>query len=470
MPKTFDIVTRDMVIGGRAAALYFVDGFANGELLAEIMKYLLKVEREDISLGAVKKLLQHNIIAVEVEEIETIEDGIDELLAGPQMLLIDGEEKGIVIDARTWAMRSPDEPESEKATRGPNEGFIETMLFNLAMIRRRIRDPKLRAEAFKVGARSKSDVAMVYIEDIANPDLVDKIREKLQNINIDGIPLADKNVEEFLVGKTINPLPRIRSTERPDNAVAHLLEGQIVILVDNSPTVLMLPAPFLSFTQSFEEYRQSVLTGTYLTLLRMLAIPISVVLPALWLLAALEPSLLPHSLKFIGPKSHGTIHLGLQFIFASIGIDLIWLASIHTPNTLATSLGLIGALMLGDYSVQIGLFSSEVIFYMAIAAIATFTVPNYEVGLVFKLFRFLLIVLVMFFKLWGLLAGLGLMFIIMFRTRSFGVPYLWPIIPFNWQGLKSYLVRNSTLTVPAERPAFVKAGDKMRKPPEKGKS
>lgn len=457
------------MIGGKAAALYFVDGFANGELLAEVMKYLLQVEREDLSLGVVKKLLQHNIIAIEVEEVETIDDGIDQVLAGPQLLLIDGEAKGIVIDARTWAMRSPDEPESEKSTRGPNEGFIETMLFNLAMIRRRIRDPKLRAEAFKIGARSKSDVAMVYIEDIANPDLVERIREKLQSIDVDGIPLADKNVEEFLVGKTFNPLPRIRSTERPDNAVAHLLEGQIAIIVDNSPTVLMLPAPFLSFTQSFEEYRQSVLTGTYLTLLRMLAIAISVFLPALWLLGATEPSLLPHALKFIGPKSHGTIDLGLQFILASIGIDLIWLASVHTPNTLATSLGLIGALMLGDYSVQIGLFSSEVIFYMAIAAIATFTIPNYEVSLVFKLFRFMFLLLVMFFKLWGLLAGVGFMFIIMFRTSSFGVPYLWPVIPFNWNGLKSYILRNSTLTVPAERPAFVKAGDKMRKPSDKGK-
>ena len=468
MPKTFDLVTRDLMIGNKEAALYFIDGFANGELLAEVMKQLLLVEQKEVTVDVIKKLLLKHIIAIEVEEVDNLDTGIDQVLAGPQLLLIDGEEKGIVIDARTWAQRGPEEPESEKSTRGPNDGFVETMLFNLAMIRRRIRDPQLRAEVFKVGARSKSDVALVYIEDIANPQLVTRIRNKLENIVVDGIPLADKNIEEFLVGKTKNPLPRVRATERPDNAAAHLLEGQIAVLVDNSPTALLLPAPFLSFTQSFEEYRQTVLTGTYLTILRFCAIFISMLLPALWLVAALNPQILPEALKFIGPKEYGSIHLGLQFILASIGIDLIWLASIHTPNSLATSLGLIGALMLGEFSVQVGLFSAEVIFYMAIAAICTFTLPNYEVSLIVKMVRFLLLILAIFLKWWGVLGGLLAVFILALRTDSFGVPYLWPIIPFNWNGVKSYILRNSTLTVPRYRPEFVAAVDKTRQPGSDG--
>lgn len=468
MPKTFDIVLREFTIGGRNACMVFIDGMANGDLLADIMKVLFQVKREDLSVDAIQKLLNLHIIAIETQIVDTLDQGINEMLAGPQLLLLEGEEKGIIIDARTWLSRGPEEPELEKATRGPGDGFVETMLFNLASIRRRIRDPKLRTEAIKIGTRSQSDVALVYIEDIANPDLIDAIRTKLENVeDVDGIPLADKNIEEILLGKSLNPLPRVRYTERPDNAAAHLLEGNLVILVDNSPTALILPAPFLAHTQSLEEYRQSQIMGTYLTLLRMLAIPISMILAPLWLLVSLEPSLLPEGLQFIGPKEMGIISLGLQFILASIGIDLIRMASIHTPNTLATSLGLIGALMLGEFSVKVGLFSSEVIFYMAISAIATFTIPAYELALVIKLFRFFLIILVSYFRLWGLLGGLVVIFIIFLKTSSFGIPYLWPIIPFDFSGLKSFIFRTSILALPIKRPEALQTKDSDRR--ENGK-
>lgn len=464
MPKTFDLVKRDLCIGGKSAVLVFIDGLANGELLANVLRNLLAVEREDLSVDAVKKIMNQHLNAIEVSEVTTLDEGIQEVLAGPQLLILDGEEKGIVIDARTWMSRGPEEPESEKSTRGSNDGFVETMLFNLSAVRRRIRDPKLRAEVIKVGRRSQSDVCISYIEDIANLDLVDHIRSKLETIDVDGIPLADKNIEEFLVGPSLNPLPRVRSTERPDNVAAHLLEGHIVVFTDNSPTALILPAPLMAHTQSMEEYRQSVVTGTYLTILRLAAIPISLILPALWLLVASHPEYLPEGLKFIGPKETGVLHLAVQFILATIGIDMIWMASIHTPNTLATSLGLIGALMLGEFSVKVGLFSSEVILYLAIAAIANFTIPNYELSLVIKLFRFLLLILTGFFGLWGFLGGLAIVFFIFVRTKSFGVPYLWPIIPFNWNGLKSYVTRESTMALPRKRPAYLKTTDSTRKP------
>ncbi|MCK4260559.1 MAG: spore germination protein [Halanaerobiales bacterium] len=464
MPKTFDLIQRNFTIGGKNASLIFIDGLANGELLAEVMKILVKVERDEISVNTLEKLLNQHIIVIETEIVDTLDQGVQELLAGPQLLLLEGERKGILIDARTWMSRSPEEPELEKATRGPADGFVETMLFNVASIRRRIRDPKLRSEVIKVGKRSQTDVALVYIDDIVNQNLVDEIRTKLEAIEVDGIPLADKNIEDFLVGKTLNPLPRVRYTERPDNAAAHILEGHLVVLVDNSPTALTMPAPFLAHIQSLEEYRQSSVVGTYLTFLRMIAMPLSMLLPSLWLLVSLQPEILPESLKFIGPKEVSTINLGLQFILASLGIDLIRMASIHTPNTLATSLGLIGALMLGEFSVKVGLFSSEVIFYMAIAAIASFTIPGYELALVIKLFRLFLLILVIYFKVWGLIGGILLILLLFITTRSFGVPYFWPIIPFNWQGLKSYMVRSSILAVPSTRPKILKTEDSDRKP------
>lgn len=463
-PKTFDLIQRKFSIAGREASLVFIDGMANGELLAEIMKFLLNLRRDDLSVDMINQLLQQNIIAIEGEIFTDLDEAILEVLAGPQLLLIDGQDRGIIIDARTWVSRGPEEPELEKATRGPGDGFVETMLFNLAAIRRRIRDPQLRAEAIKIGKRSRNDVCLVYIEDIANTQLVDQIRDKLNQIAVDGIPLADKNVEEYLVGRSLNPLPKVRYTERPDNAAAHLLEGHLVVLVDNSPTALVLPAPFLAHTQSFEEYRQSTLMGTYLVSLRTLAIPISMILAPLWLLFSVQPELLPENLAFIGPKEIGGINLGLQFILASIGIDFLRMASIHTPSTLATSLGLIGALMLGEFSIQVGLFNSEVIFYMAISAIATFSIPGYELALVIKLCRFILIILVLFFEIWGLIFGLLLIFIFFIRTKSFGIPYLWPLIPFNYQSLKSFLIRTSSQSLPRMRPERLKTKDSDRKP------
>ena len=466
--KTFDVLSREITIGEKDAFLYFIDGMAKGEFLGEVLKVLYWIEREDLSIDTIEKILKQNLIVIETETVEDLDDAIEKMLAGPQLLFIEGEEKAIVIDARTWPSRGPAEPETEKATRGPAEGFIETMLFNVAMVRRRIRDEKLRSEVVPVGQRSKTDVAMVYIEDIANPELVDYVRDKLEDIDVDAIPLADKNIEEYLVGSTLNPLPRVRYTERPDTAAAHILEGYIVVMVDTSPTALILPAPFMSHTQSLEEYRQSSLMGTYLTLLRMIAIPISMLLVPLWLLVSLQPELLPEGLQFIGPgEDVGSINLGLQFILASIGIDFIRMASIQTPNTLATSLGLIGALMLGEFSVKVGIFNTEVILYMAIAAIASFTIPGYELALVIKLCRFFLIILVVFFKLWGLLGGLAVIFLIFVMTKSFGIPYLWPVIPFKFSALKSFVIKSSARNLPRMRPLALKTNDSDRKPEKK---
>ncbi len=460
--KTFDFVNRDFKIGDREASLIFIDDLSNGQLLNRILEYLMKTKREELSVDVIKKILESRLPVLEVTIVDKIDDLIDEVLAGPQALLIDGEDRAIIIDARTWMSRGPQEPELEKATRGPEDGFIETMVFNLQMIRRRIRDPKLRAEAVKVGKRSNSDTAIVYIEDIADKSLVEEIKSKLENIDVDGLPLADRTVEDFLTGDTLNPLPKVRYTNRPDIVSSHILEGKICVLVDNSPTALILPATFFDHTQNLEEYRQPPLPGTYLSLLRLFAVVLSLVLPPLWLTMAYGPTWLPESLSFIGIKELGKVPIGLQFILASIGIDLIRIASIQTPSSLATSLGLIGALMLGEFSVEVGLFSPETILYMAIGAISNFTIPGFELALTIKLLRLFLIILVLFFKLPGLIGGLILIFMLFVFSKSFGIPYLWPLIPFNWPALKTYLFRQSILTLDTRRPGINKKQDSTR--------
>jgi len=459
--ESFDILVRTFEIGNKEAGLVFIDGFIKDELIIPILK-LMESTREDISVDAIKKILNNRLPYYEIETVDTLDKIIDQVLAGPQVLLLDGEEQAIIIDGRTWLSRTPDEPELEKSTRGPADGFVETMLFNVNAVRRRIRDVNFRAQVLKVGKRSKNDVALVYIKDIINPRLVEEVRTKLNSVEVDGIPLADKSVEDIITGGNINPLPRVRYTERPDNVAAHILEGHLAIIVDNSPTALIIPAPFLSHIQNLENHRKGPVLGAYLNMIQFLAIFISVLLPAIWLLLATNKELLPEYLKFIGVKQESSIGLGIQFILASIGIDLIRMASIQTPSTLATSLSLIGALLLGDFAVKVGLFSPEVILYIAVAAISNFSVPGYELALVLRLFRILFILAVIVAGFWGFGAVLILVFFWLVFTKSFGVSYLWPLIPFDYQALKSFLFPRTILDLSQKRPAAYNLQDNDR--------
>ncbi|MFW6035576.1 MAG: spore germination protein [Halothermotrichaceae bacterium] len=460
--ESFDVLIREFEIGGRKSALVFIDGFIKDDLIYPIRE-LMESTREDISVDVVRKILNNRLPYYEVEILSDLDKVVQQILAGPQILLIDGVQEVIVIDGRTWLSRSPDEPELEKATRGPADGFVETMLFNVNAVRRRIRDANFRAEVIQVGKRSKNDIALVYIKDIINPDLLKEVKSKLESVDIDGLPLADKSVEDIITGGTLNPLPLVRYTERPDNIAAHILEGHLAVIVDNSPTALVLPAPFLSHIQTLEIYRKGTIIGTYLSFMRMVAIIISVFLPAVWLLMASNKALLPEYLDFIGIKETGpTIGLGIQFIIASIGIDLIRMASIQTPSTLATSLSLVSALLLGDFAVKVGLFSPEVILYMAVSAISNFAIPGYETALVLKMFRFIFLISVIIGNIWGFIISFVLISGIMIFTRSFGVQYLWPIIPFNYSSLKSYLVRQTVLDLSHIRPAAYKTKDQDR--------
>jgi len=459
--ESFDVIVREFTIGDKKAGLVFLDGFIKDNLIF-ILQKLMSVKREDISLNTITSILDNFLPFYEVNRVNSLDKVIQEILAGPQALLIDGQTEAIIIDARTWLGRTPSEPELEKATRGPADGFVETMLFNINAIRRRVRDPNFRAEVIQIGKRSRNDLSLVYIKDIVDKNLVKEVKDKLGNIDIDGLPLADKSIEEIITGGTINPLPLVRYTERPDNVAAHILEGDMAIIVDNSPTALIFPAPFFSHIQTLEVFRRGPVIGTYFSLLSILGIIISVLLPAVWLLMATNEQLLPESLNFIGVKEESNIGLGLQFILASIGIDLIRMASIQTPGTLATSLSLIGALLLGDFAVKVGLFSPETILYISISSISNFAIPGYEIAMVLKLIRVLLLLAIIIGNIWGFAVTLVIVFLWFALTKSFGIYYLWPLIPFDYHALKSLIVRQTVLDLSHRRPKAKNSRDQDR--------
>lgn len=474
LDKNFDLMLRKFKVGPKDAIMLFVDAFAKDLEMLQITKVLQNLTREEMVPNTINKLIEEKIGYMEVETVETINETIDEVLAGPLAILIDGQDTAILLDVREYPARSPEEPDLEKVVRGSRDGFVETLVFNTALIRRRIRDPKLRMEVLQSGSRSKSDICISYIDDIANPDLVDEVKELIEKIEIDGLPMAEKSVEELITpGSYWNPMPKVRYTERPDVAAVHLLEGHVLIIVDNSPSVIILPTTYFHHMQHVEEYRQSPSVGFYIRWVRFIAIFASVFLLPLWLLVSLQPELLPEGLKFIGPEEVGTVPLVAQFLLAEIAIDFLRMAAIHTPGPLATSLGIIAAILIGDIAIEIGLFIPEVLLYVAIAAVGTFSTPSYELSNANRLIRLFLLVMIGLFQLPGFIIGLILSFGLLAFTKSFGVPYLWPLIPLNLKALKTILVR-SPVPVQNIRPSLVKPQDYIRqsspaRKPGKGK-
>lgn len=451
---SFDIIERPVEIGGRQAAFYFVDGFVKDKVTADIFASLQETARAEMVPDVIRKLLARRIPYFEVDTVDTVEEAVESVMAGPIVLFIDREDTAIVIDVREYPTRSIEEPDLEKVTRGSHEGLTETLVFNTAMIRRRLRDPRLRFEIFQVGRRSRTDVAVGYIADIADHGLVDQIKRRIQEASVDALPMGVKNLEEIIVKSPWNPLPKVRYTERPDVAIAHLLEGHIIVLVDTTPMAMILPVTLFHFFEHAEEFFQSPPIGTYLRWVRAAAFLLAAVFTPLWLALYLSKPDLPEWLEFIGPKEPSTVPVWLQFFILELGIDLIRMALIHTPTALATSLGIVGAILLGDLAVSVGLFVPETVLYTAVAAIGYFAVPSLELAYSIRLYRYVLLTLATLFRLPGLAAGLAAGFLVLAFTRSMNVPYLFPLIPFHGRSLLKSLLR---LPVPAvsERPPLI---------------
>lgn len=459
--QSFDVVHIDLEYAERKMAMFLVDGLVKDDILHLLMKFLARLTPEDLKKDVLQKLLKTDIPYIEIDTENDLDKVADMVLAGPTALVVDGIDEVIIIDARTYPVRGPEEPDTERVVRGSRDGFVETIVFNTALTRRRIRDHTLRMEYMQVGRRSKTDIVLCYIGDITDGDMVKKLKDTISTIDIDGLPMADKTIEEFISGSLWNPYPKVRYTERPDTAAAHLYEGHVVIFVDGTPSAMIIPATFWHHLQHAEEYRNRPLTGAYLRFVRYVAVFASIFLLPLWYLFNLDAHLLPDNLKFIGPNEQGHIPLLLQFLLIEVGLDMLRMAAIHTPTSLATALGLVAALMIGQVAVEVGLFTNEVILYFSVAAIGTFATPTYELGLANRLVRIALLLVTALFHTPGYLIGCTLFIILLARMESFGVPYLWPLIPFNFRAARDVIVR-TPIPLKNRRPRILNPKDPDR--------
>lgn len=437
---TFDVLVRELNVGGRDAALIFIDGLIKDNATVHVMKFLMQLRREDLAPRPIKKLLRRGLPYFEVETVESVDEIVDQVLAGPAALLIDGQTEAIILDLREYPTRSIEEPDLERVTRGSREGLVETIVFNTALIRRRLRDPNLRFEMRSVGKWSRTDVALGYIDGVANRDTIDEIRRHLEEVDVGALTMGSQSLIELLVGQRLNPLPLARLTERPDVVAAHLVEGHIAVFTDTSPTALILPANVWHFTQHAEEYFQSPAVGTFLRWIRFLAIGLSLVLGPAWLVLASQETA-PGWIAFIGPDEPPNVPLWVQFFLLEFGIILIGQALIHTPTAMSTALGIVGAILLGDLAIQVRIFVPETVLYAAVSALMSFATPSIEFAQAVRLFRLMLFALVALWGGWGFVIGVVITLIWLGFTNSFGLPYLYPLIPFNGKALVRLLFR-----------------------------
>ncbi|MFD1738802.1 spore germination protein [Bacillus salitolerans] len=460
---SFDLGIRKFKVLDTNIQMLYLNGMCDTQFIINILREVINLNEREKAKGNAFEIIENRVNHQSVETVKNLDEVVDKVMAGLIIFFVEGESKALVVDVRSYPGRNPQEPDTEKVIRGSRDGFTENIIINTALVRRRIRDERIRHEILQVGERSKTDVCIAYLQDVADPNLVKIIKKEIESIQTDGLTMADKTIEEFLVKQGYNPYPLVRYTERPDVAASHMLEGHVIIIVDTSPSVIITPTTFFHHVQHAEEYRQAPAVGTFVRWVRFIGILASVFLLPLWFLMVLEPSLLPENLSFIGPSEKKNIPIVVQLFLADLGIEFLRMAAIHTPTPLATAMGLIAAALIGQIAIDVGLFVPEVILYVAVAAIGSFATPSYELSIANKISRLILLILVAIFHVPGLVVGSTLFILFLASIRSLDTPYLWPFLPFDPVAFLKILVRSS---VPGStlRPSIAKPQNKKRQP------
>ena len=400
--ESFDLVQRDIVIGGKKSSFFFIDGFTKDDTMLKIMTSFFSVTEEKMPDSATEfsRLL---VPYVEVDTLSEFDGIIKNLLSGTTCLFVDGYEACIVIDCRTYPARGVDEPYNDKSLRGPRDGFVETIVFNTALMRRRIRDPHL---IMKMTESSRTDVAICYMDDRVDQELLKNLNSRLEKIHVDALRMTQQTLaEELFKRKWFNPFPKFKFTERPDTAASCLLEGKVVILVDNSPSAMILPTSILDMIEEANDYYFPTITNVYLKMSRALITIATVFVTPLFLLFMQNLEWLPEVFAFVAIKDTVNIPLIFQLLILELAIDGLRLAAMNTPSMLSTPLSVIAGIVMGEFSVRSGWFNSEVMLYMAFVAVANYTQPNFELGYALKFMRLLLLVLTAMFNWIGFLIG-----------------------------------------------------------------
>lgn len=430
--QSFDLVRRDLIIADRKAALFFIDGLLKDDITEKILEFFYKNVKSENFKSALY-FAQSSVPYVEVEVTSDLKKICTDVLSGISALITEGFTEVILLDTRTYPQRSTSEPDNDKVLRGSRDGFVETLINNTALIRRRIRDTNLTVKAYSVGTQSHTDVAVIYMENKVDKKLLANLDKRLKAIDVPSLTMNQQSLVEALYKNLwYNPFPKVKHTERPDTTASAILDGNIVILVDNAPSALLLPTSIFDVLEEADDYYFPPVTGTYLKLARYFITIVTVLITPLWLLALQNPDYCPDFFRFVLLDEPQNIPVFWQLILMEVGIDGLRLAALNTPNSLTTPLSIIGAIALSEFAVESGWVSMEAILYMALVTVANFTQPNFELGYSFKFCRVLLLVLTYIFNVWGFIIAFIINLVLLCTNRTLSSKsYLYPLVPFN---------------------------------------
>ncbi len=458
---TGDMVFREFNCGSILCGMVYIDGMADKILLDDyVIEPLMEMAGE---ITDPMELKARVIAASDMREVKSLKDGLTAVLSGETLVFINDFPGALIVATRSWPNRGVTEPSSETVIRGPRDGFTETIRFNTALLRRRIRDVGLKIESSQCGVRSKTDISLVYIDDIVNTEVLQELRRRIKRIDIDAI-LDSGYIEQFIEDNEKTPFPQVQSTERPDVVSAALYEGRIGIIVDGSPFVLIVPAVLVDFFQAPDDYYSSWITGTVVRFLRLAGIMIALVLPALYVaVTSFHSDLIPTKLAYtIAASREGVPFPAYMEVFLmEAALAFLIQAIIKLPKAISSTIGIVGGLIIGQSAVTAGLVSPIMIIILGVTAITTFLIPNYEITSAFTYFRIMIIILSAMLGLYGIMLGVIFLIIHLTRIKSFGIPYFAPAVDLVWSDLKDLFVR-LPLNRFIKRPGFLKPRNVVR--------
>ncbi len=472
--QSSDIVTKEFFIGESSnikLGLFYTDGLINTSFIQDnILKTLMVDIREaniNTTISSKKKVFEVlkscSLSAGDMKEVINFQSFFTYLLSGYALILIDGHTEGFAIDAKGWEQRGIMEPSSQTVVRGPKDSFSETLRTNTSLIRRRIKNPNLWIESKQIGRETKTDVAIAYIKGIANDKIVEEVRRRLDKIDIDGI-LESGYIEEFIQDETYTPFPTVYNTERPDVISAGLLEGRIAILVDGTPFALLVPALFVQFFQSAEDYYQRFDIATLVRIIRYFSFFIALLTPSLYIaITTFHQEMIPTTLLVsIAAQREGVPFPALvEALLMEITFEILREAGVRMPRAVGPAISIVGALVLGEAAVNAGIVSPVMVIVVAITAISSFVSPVYNIGITVRMLRFLFMILASTFGLFGIALGIIAMILHMCSLRSFGVPYMTPMAPFIWSNQRDVILRSPIWNM-FSRPRLINQKDTIR--------
>ncbi len=438
----FDMTGRELVIGGRAARLWVVNGYAQEDILERIIAGWLALGTLE-GMTEMADFCRRYVSACDARTTDDRGQAVMAVFAGKTLVVIEGLSGGLLMDVKQFPTRSVEEPDTSRVLRGSHDGFVENLMQNAALLRRRVRDTHLRLERLQLPERSGTDVALCYMDGQADQELVRALREKLEHIQVGSVAMSQETIVEAIAPRQFwNPFPKVRFTERPDVATACIMEGDVVVLVDNSPSALLLPTTLLRFNEEINDYYFPPLIGTYLQIVRTLVLLLTLFITPLWYLLVKNPDTLHESLHFLLVQDEYYVPLIVQLLLVELIIDVLKIASLNTPDVLSNSFSMLGALILGDFAVQARWLVPEVLVYMAFVAVANYAQHSYEMGYAAKLCRMVLLVLIWLWDWWGFAAGVALTLVLIVTAKPLvGKGYLYPLIPFDRKKLARLLYR-----------------------------